>query len=74
MTRVADVGFWAVFVSSITAIVAAAAGYVTHLWWIISLLMAGDAIAGGKIVLAVLGVIFFPLGCLHGVYLWFNPW
>jgi hypothetical protein len=74
MMKVEDVGISVLALAPIAAVIAGVASYVTHLWWIISLLMVGDVIAGGKIVLAVLGVIFFPLGCLHGVYLWFNPW
>ena len=69
-----DVGMFGLIGAGISFFVGCTAAFLTHLWWIIHLLMSVDAIPGGKVVLAFFGVFFLPLGCLHGVYLWFNQW
>lgn len=65
-----DMGVYAL----LALFVGALAAFVTHLYWIIHLLMTSAAIPGGKVLLAVIGVLFPPFGCVHGVYLWFNAW
>jgi hypothetical protein len=52
--------------------VAAVAGWITHLFWVISLLMNNDSIGVGKVMLALAGAFFPPFGALHGVWLWFH--
>lgn len=46
------------------------AAWVTHIFWTIGTL-TGDATVS-QMVFAVLGAVFFPLGILHGWYLWFT--
>lgn len=48
------------------------AAFIRHVWWIITICMSSQPLYGGQVVLAVLGVIFPPLGALHGVWLWLN--
>lgn len=49
------------------------AAFVEHIWWTISLCMSTtEIITGGRAALMILGVLFPPLGCLHGWYLWFH--
>jgi len=69
-----DAGMFAVIGTAMSVFFSLVAGFVTHLWWIISLLMTAGAVPGGKIVLAFIGVIIPPFWCLHGIYLWFNHW
>lgn len=48
------------------------AAFVRHCWWTLGLLMSDAPLTAGKAVLAVLGILMPPLGCLHGVWLWFH--
>jgi hypothetical protein len=52
----------------------AVAGWITHIWWIFSILMANAPLHAGRVLLAFFGVFIPPIGALHGVYLWFNAW
>lgn len=57
------------------AVGAVAAAFLTHVYWIIHILMsAGNAIPAGKVILALFGIFLPPFGVMHGVYLWFNVW
>lgn len=49
------------------------AGFITHCFWIFAMLM-NDTATDGRLLLALFGVLLPPIGCLHGVYLWFNHW
>jgi len=44
--------------------------WVTHVAWWISLLMDEKLDTWGEAVLAIVGTLFFPIGCIHGVILW----
>ena len=46
------------------------AAFITHLVWTIKLLMGGASIAGGQIVLMLVGIFVPPVGILHGYVLW----
>ena len=46
------------------------AGWVTHIVWVIKLLMNGDP-SIGHVALAIIGAIAPPVGAIHGIYLWF---
>jgi hypothetical protein len=46
------------------------AGWITHIVWVIKLLMNGEPTMG-HVALAVIGAIAPPVGAIHGVYLWF---
>jgi hypothetical protein len=48
------------------------AAFVRHVWWIITICMLNQPIYGGQIVLAIIGIIFPPIGALHGIWLWVN--
>ena len=50
----------------------AAAAFIRHCWWTLTILMSDLPLTAGKVVLAVLGIVFPPLGALHGVWLWLN--
>lgn len=52
--------------------IAGIAAFIRHCWWTLTLLMSDAPLTAGKAVLAVLGIVFPPLGALHGVWLWFN--
>lgn len=58
--------------AAISFVVAAAAAFVTHVMWIFSILMNDSAVSTGKAIIAILGVVFPPIGCMHGVWLWFH--
>lgn len=47
------------------------AGWVTHAVWWIGLLMNDEMDTIGEGVLAILGTIVLPIGCIHGITLWF---
>ena len=47
------------YIIGITAFI----GWLTHIFYCFSHLMWGFLLAGA---------IFFPIGILHGIYLWFN--
>lgn len=59
---------WALLV--LLAVASLPASWLTHAFWGIHILM-NDAYTTGTLVLAVLGVVMFPVGILHGYYLWF---
>lgn len=48
------------------------AAFIRHIWWIITICMSGQPIVGGQVVLAIIGIVFPPVGALHGVWLWLN--
>ena len=48
------------------------ASWVTHIWWSLSGLFSGEMDTLSKVVVALLGLFVPPLGCIHGVYLWFT--
>ncbi len=48
------------------------AAYVRHCWWTLTMLMADAPLYGGKVVIAIGGILFPPFGVLHGVWLWFH--
>lgn len=48
------------------------AAFIRHVWWIITICMMNQPIYGGQIVLAIIGIIFPPIGALHGIWLWVN--
>lgn len=43
-------------------------GWVTNLIWLIQ---NGFGDWGGEVVVSLLGVFFFPIGMVHGIYVWF---
>ena len=47
------------------------AGWITHAIWWIRLLMNNEMDTFGEAVLAILGTVAFPIGCIHGIILWF---
>lgn len=66
-----DADDWvAVFV--VTAFFTGLAGFIRHVWWIITICMSGAPLTGGHVVLAIIGIVFPPVGALHGVWLWLN--
>lgn len=56
----------------IAGIITGIAAFIRHCWWTLTLLMSDAPLTAGKAVLAVLGIVFPPLGAMHGVWLWFN--
>lgn len=76
MTRIdaETVGVTAMIATIGGVIIGAIAGFITHLWWLISMLMAGNSVPAGHVVIAIFGTLIPPLGCLHGVWIWFHPW
>lgn len=42
--------------------------WVTNLGWLIS---NGLGDFGGEVVVSLFGIFFFPIGMIHGIYLWF---
>ena len=48
------------------------AAFIRHAWWIISMMMSGEATTAGKLALAILGIVFPPIGVLHGFWLWMH--
>tara|TARA_B100001750_G_scaffold80884_1_gene64280 strand:+ start:2638 stop:2844 length:207 start_codon:yes stop_codon:yes gene_type:complete len=46
--------------------------WLTHLWWSLSGLFSGEMDTLSEIAVALLGIFIPPLGCLHGIYLWFT--
>ena len=50
----------------------ALAAFIRHIWWIFTICMSGAPLTGGHVVLAVIGLVFPPIGALHGVWLWCN--
>lgn len=67
-----DAGFWSLTAASAAAILATVAAYITHLFWIISLLMSDVSVPAGKVIIAIVGLLVPPLGCVHGFWLWFH--
>lgn len=52
---------------------AVVAAYITHLIWIVKILMfSSGSIPIGHAILAVIGLIFPPLGVIHGFVIWFT--
>lgn len=51
--------------SLIALILALVPGWITNIWWMSKATTLGD-IAFGAV-----GIFVFPIGALHGIYLWF---
>lgn len=49
----------------------ATGGWITHVAWWVRLLMKGRMDTIGEGVLAILGTLVAPIGCIHGITLWF---
>lgn len=64
---------WTVGLWGIAFFVVALSAWITHAMWAITLLMDEKLFTWGKLVLAVLGTVFPPIGVLHGFVLWFWP-
>ena len=43
------------------------AGYMNNLLYVIT----GTGAIDAEMVLSIVGAVFFPLGVIHGIYLWF---
>jgi len=48
------------------------AAWITHVIWVIRILAAPEGTTIGRIVLAVCGVFFPPVGVIHGGMIWFG--
>jgi hypothetical protein len=49
------------------------AAYITHIVWVIRLLLATDGMVHvGRALLALFGVFCPPIGVIHGVMIWFG--
>ena len=59
-----------VILGSILFIIGTVGAYIRHLAWTITLLLSDGNIAVQKLVLAGLGVVFPPVGMIHGWMLW----
>lgn len=46
-------------------------GYISHLFWVFDVMMSNDPVTMGEFFLSVVGTLMFPIGCVHGIYLWF---
>lgn len=57
--------------SMVGVILTTIAAYITHLIWTIKLLGGTTAVVT-HIVLGVLGLLFPPIGVVHGIMLWFG--
>ena len=58
-------------VTYVVLLIALLAAELTHIIWAI-MLLGRDVITTGQLVLGVLGVVFPPLGIIHGVMIWFG--
>jgi len=58
-------------IALISFVIMMAAGWITHAIWWIRLLMNDEMDTIGEGFLALIGTIAFPIGCIHGVVLWF---
>ncbi len=45
------------------------AGWITHVIWVIKILMVG-APTSAQMALGIIGAIAPPVGVIHGIYLW----
>ena len=57
----AVVGVWLAFI----------AGWFTHLFWFFGAVTSGTA-TGGTWAVFLIGLLFAPIGSIHGFWLWFN--
>lgn len=40
-------------------------GWITNIWWM------SNATSLGNVAFGAIGIFVFPIGALHGIYLWF---
>jgi hypothetical protein len=59
-----------IYLCIVAAFLALVPGWVTNIIWLIKQASLGVP-TGLEVVVALVGVIMFPLGALHGIYLWF---
>lgn len=50
-------------------IVASVAAWITHIVWTINVLLGSPTF--GEIAIGVIGIMFAPLGMIHGLMIWF---
>ncbi len=58
----------------ICTLIAAFAGYITHIIYVIGLVTSEIVMTTNQVVLAIVGTIAPPVGAIHGVGLWFGLW
>ena len=59
------------FVATMCVIALVVSGWVTHLFWTFRLVSA-DTVTAAQVVMMVVGIVFPPIGAIHGFWLWFN--
>lgn len=58
--------------SGVALVATTIAAFIRHVWWIITICMTGASVTAGQVMLAIFGIMFPPLGVLHGVWLWMH--
>lgn len=60
-------------IAGITLVFTCIAAFFRHLWWIATICMTPmGVVTAGQVLLAIFGVVFPPLGVVHGFWLWFH--
>ena len=76
MGAIRNITSWSIFAPGITAMLAipflAIAAWITHVVWIVKILMSAAGATAGQIALGALGAFMPPIGVIHGIIIWFS--